>query len=153
MTRANIQNADRERTVHGKAAPKCTDEERGYVRDHYGRMSQAAMARELGRSPALISKLVKEMGLAGQKQPAHPEEPAVPETGDEGTLPRLKHLRRILWRNILDCDTRNLAQLSKEYRALTQEIDMIERADGGGGSSDANALDALVDAIGRKLSS
>lgn len=153
MTRANIQNADRERTVHGKAAPKRTDEEREYVREHYGKMSQAAMARELGRSTGLISKLVREMGLAEPKAPAAPEVPAAPEAGDEGTLPRLKHLRRILWRNILDCDSRNLAQLSKEYRALTQEIDAIERADGGGGGSDANALDALVDAIGRKLSS
>ena len=153
MTRANIPKADRERTVHGKTAPKCTDEEREFVREHYGKMSQAAMARELGRSTGLISKLVKEMGLAEQKEPDRPEEPAAPEPGDEETLPRLKHLRRILWRNILECDPRNIAQLSKEYRALTQEIDIIERADGGGGSSDANALDALVDAIGRKLSS
>lgn len=153
MSRADIQKASRERTVHGKAAPKCTDEEREYVREHYGKMSQAAMARELGRSVGLISKLVKEMGLAESKARAKPEGPAAVELADDDTLSRLKHLRRILWRNILDCEPRNLAQLSKEYRALSQEIDTIERANGGGGSSDANALDALVDAIGKKLSS
>ena len=153
MPRANIPNADRERTVHGRGAPKCTDEERAYIREHYGKMSQAAMARELGRSTGLVSKIVKELGLAEQREQPRRDEPADPEPEDEGTLARLKHLKRILWRSILECDSRNLAQLSKEYRALTQEIDAIERADGGEGNAETNALDALVDAIGRKLSS
>lgn len=153
MARANNPNAERERPVHRRAAPRCTDEEREYVREHYGRMSQAAMARELHRSTGLVSKLVKEMGLAEAPAPTRSGEPAAPEPVDGDALSRLRHLRRILWRNILDCDPRNLAQLSKEYRALTQDIADIERTDGGGENGEATALDALVGAIGRKLSS
>lgn len=139
----------------GKAAPRCTDDEREFVREHYGKMSQAAIARELGRSTGLVSKLVREMGLAEQSEHVCPDEQAASDDeGDgEGTLPKLRRLSRILWRNILGCDPRNLAQLSKEYRSVLRDIDDIERADGGGGKADADALDALVDAIGRKLSS
>ena len=153
MPRADIQNEKRGHPGLRRGGPKRTDAEVEYVREHYGKMSQNAMARELGRARSFVQRIVGELGLAESKVTVHPEEPEVPEPRDEDTLSRLKHLRRILWRNILECDTRSLAQLSKEYRAITQEIDTIERADGGGGNADANALDALVDAIGRKLSS
>lgn len=153
MPRADIQNEKRDHPGHNRRAPKRTDAEVEYVREHFGKMSQRDMARELGRSKTFVVKVIRDLGLTEPKAPACPEGPAVSESADEDTLSRLKHLRRILWRNILECDPRNLAQLSREYRALTQEIDIIERADGEGGNADANALDALVDAIGRKLSS
>lgn len=156
MARANNANAGRERPVHGRPAPRCTDEERDFVREHYGRMSQAAMARELHRSTGLVSKLVREMGLAeGARRQGGAARPvrAGPEPEGGTALTRLRKLRAIVWRNLLDCDPRQLAALSKEYRALDQDIADLERAEGGGDDGAGDALDAIVGAIGRKLSS
>ena len=70
------------------------------------------------------------------------------EGGRQDTLGRLRWVRDLLQRQLLEAEPTQAARLAKEYRDTVEAIERMEGAEGGGAD---DGLDALAGAIARKL--
>lgn len=136
-----------------------TEDERRFVRDAYPGLGPAAIARKLGRSRSGVCSLVAKMKESGEiSEPKSMQasmdgvgyglpDPAR-EEGGQDTLGRLRWVRDLLQRQLLDAEPTQAARLAKEYRDTVEAIERMEGAEGGGAD---DGLDALAGAIARKL--
>ncbi len=136
-----------------------TEAERRFVREAYPGLGPAAIARKLGRSRSGVCALVAKMKESGEI--AAPEsmrastegggyglpDPAC-EGGRQDTVGRLRWVRDLLQRQLLEAEPTQAARLAKEYRDTVEAIERMESAEGGGAD---DGLDALAGAIARKL--
>ena len=131
------------------------DDERAFIREHYGTMSVRQIARAMGRSKTTVANNIQKMGLTpADAKPVRQDPPAPPPPDVEGdvqdTRARLVELRGMLRRQLLEAEPHQFAALSREYRAVVADIAALERESGSG---EDDALGRIVDEIGRKLSS
>lgn len=107
-----------------------------YIRAHARDMSQTEIARECGLSKTTVCRYLKKLELAGEVVSQGAPEPAVRDAreGDSGDdhLDRLTELRDRLYAALADARTGDLPRLSAEYRSVLDQIERIQRAEGGG---------------------
>lgn len=118
-------------------ADKFTAMELDYISAVYPAIGPTEIARKLGRSKSAVKARIAQMGL--RDRPADDgEPPAAPET----TLDRLRETRTIVRQAMAQAPPAAIAGLSKEYRALCEDIDRLE-AEGAG---ETDAIDEIVSA-------
>ena len=109
-----------------------------YLLAHFGHDSQAKMAKHFGVSKSTINRHLKRLGLTGasgkkakdKKSKVHivafnpePEPSHVKPRMDEKTdIERLRDLREYLYAQIHECEPKDVARISKEYREVLAEI-------------------------------
>lgn len=107
-----------------------------YIRAHASDMSQTEIARECGISKTTVCRYMKKLELAGEVVSQSAPPPAVRDAreGDSGNehLDRLVELRDRIYAAMLDARTADLARLSAEYRSVLDQIERIEKSEGGG---------------------
>lgn len=122
-----------------------------YIRAHAADMSQAEIARECGISATTVSRYLKRVGLAGESVARGAPEPALRNgrEGDSGDdrLDRLTELRDRLYAAMEDARISDLPRLSAEYRNVLDQIERIQRAEGGGGDDAFDEIAAGFRAI------
>ena len=105
-------------------ADKMTQEELDYIRDVYPELGPSAIARNLGRSLSAVKVHIKKMGL---KSPASQISVVRIEPNKQiKDYDRLVELRDILHTRLTEATPSAIAAISKEYRAVLQDIEAIE---------------------------
>lgn len=126
-------------------------EERRLV-DLWREAGTKAAAEAFGVSKDTVRRTVKRLG-ATRDGPAAARETKAPDKATEGAAggpqdrpAKLRDLEGLLRAALRDCQPGALASLSREYRAV---LDEIERLEGGG---DDDPFELLADSIAAKLS-
>ena len=130
-----------------------TEDEVTFVRESFGQLSPTEMAQRLGRSKRGVNNLISRLGLRASRQAAVPVPTPPRQAPADSQLGALLELRDILRLALLDAGPQAIPKVAREYR---ETLDEIERLRDGGrpeGSHGEDAFDALLGAIGRKLSS
>lgn len=107
-------------------ADRMTAEELEYIRAVYPEIGPSAIARNLGRSLSAVKARIKEMGL--KKETRIVEFPKVEVTlhDPQNELDRLIETRELLRKSLVDAPPNCIASISKEYRAVLQDIEALE---------------------------
>lgn len=126
-----------------------TEAEREYIRSKFGTLTNAQIARNLGRSRSVVSRIVSEEGLRARDAGERPEGERPPGEEPADTLSRLKELRDQLRDALKVAQPRETAALAREYRATLETIDRME---GDPTDEAASALDAIAGSIARRMS-
>ena len=145
-------------------AKQYTQRELDYIRDSYGTMSPAEMARELGRSERGVYKKIRDMRL-GEAPSGAPSRPmqSGPKKGPPMQSKRgvtasaagvqecgqdfhLRRLRELLWQTLQEARPSDVARLSSEYRETLAAIAALEGREGAGDAG------AGADGVARILS-
>ena len=107
-----------------------------------------AMAGELGCSESTVRRAVARLGLRAMGAPPPPvgrEEAAPPPAAGEGRADKLRMLESVLRSRLDEAPPGAVASISREYRAVVDELDRME----GGDVDDPFAR--LADAVASKL--
>lgn len=107
-----------------------------------------AMAGELGCSESTVRRAVARLGLRAMGAPPPPvgrEEAAPPLAAGEGRADKLRMLESVLRARLDEAPPGAVASISREYRAVVDELDRME----GGDVDDPFAR--LADAVASKL--
>ena len=124
-----------------------------YINEVYPQVGVTKIANKLNRSRPCIYKALDKLGLRNGQQKNVSEVDAIPDLGlidlDE-SLVRLKELRDIQHKALINADPRNIPALSSEYRATLEEIRAIEDGDK---RNDENPLAKIVESINVNLRS
>lgn len=131
---------------------RVTEGEREYIRSKIGQLSVTKIAKNLGRSRSIVSKIVSDEGLRKKAVETASTEPApggAPPPGPADTLGRLKELRDMLRDALKVAQPRETAALAREYRATVEAIDRME---GDPDDPKAIAIDEIGASIARSLS-
>lgn len=132
---------------------RMTRGELDYIRSKYGVISVSQIARNLGRSRSIVSRIVSREGLSAKAKEAATKgeaAPAGPRDDPPDALGRLKELRDILRDSLRGATPKETAALAREYRAT---VEAIERMEGDPTDDAAIALDAVASSIARRMSS
>lgn len=129
-----------------------TARERDIIRDLYPQVGPSELARKLGRSRSAVTGWVRAMKDSGEIDPGAsikasiPAAPGCPpeEGGRQDRLSRLRALREVLHRQLLEAGPGQVARIASEYRAT---MDEIERAEGGADDGGDDILDRLASAL------
>lgn len=125
-----------------------------YIRSKYGVISVSQIARNLGRSRSIVSRIVNREGLAKKTDDgAGASCPRVSTNAGDAppdALGRLKELRDILRDSLRGATPKETAALAREYRAT---VEAIERMEGDPTDDAAIALDAVASSIARRMPS
>lgn len=106
------------------------------------------MAGELGCSESTVRRAVARLGLRAMGAPPPPvgrEEAAPPPAAGEGRADKLRMLESVLRARLDEAPPGAVASISREYRAVVDELDRME----GGDVDDPFAR--LADAVASKL--
>lgn len=108
-----------------------------------------AMAGELGCSESTVRRAVARLGLRAMGAPPHPvgrqESAPPPPAAGEGRADKLRMLESVLRARLDEAPPGAVASISREYRAVVDELDRME----GGDVDDPFAR--LADAVASKL--
>lgn len=121
---------------------RMTEEELDYIRSVYPELGPSAIARNLGRSLSAVKSRIKEMGL---KKPDN--QISVVRFEPKSTIKdydRLVELRDILHQRLTEASPSAIAAISKEYRAVLQDIESLESKNS---SDQDNPLEQLAKKI------
>lgn len=130
-----------------------TEDEITFVRESFGQLSPAEMAQRLGRSKRGVNNLISRLGLRASQKAEEPA-PAPPRQAASGSqLDALLELRDILRLALLDAGPQSIPKVAREYRETLDEIERLRDGGESGPGRGEDAFDALLGAIGRKLSS
>lgn len=124
-----------------------------YIRSKYGIISVSQIARNLGRSRSIVSRIVSREGLSAKAKEAATKGEAAPAGSRDAppdALGRLKELRDILRDSLQGATPKETAALAREYRAT---VEAIERMEGDPTDDAAIALDAVASSIARRMPS
>ena len=139
--------------------PIAVDEEQ-FIREACGQLSAVDMAARLGRSRSAIYATMKRLGLrpprARAEEDAHDVQELVNEprrAPADNQLDALLELRDILRLALLDAGPQSIPKVAREYRETLDEIERLRDGGDSGADRGEDAFDALLGAIGRKLSS
>lgn len=142
-----------------------TQKELDFIRDNWERMTVQEIADKLGRSKSGIYKKISDMRLRGDRpgkavppmdagpKKAPPMDKKVVRSGVESIgarktdLERMKDLRDLIWRNLLDAEPSEVSKLAPEFRKTIEKIESMEGGDGADASND-RADGGLADIIG-----
>lgn len=104
-------------------ADRMTEDELEYIRAVYPELGPSAIARNLGRSLSAVKARIKEMGLKkSDKQISIVKLDPNAAIKDHD---RLIELRDILRQRLIEASPREIASISKEYRAVLQDIEAL----------------------------
>lgn len=107
-----------------------------YIRSHASDMSQAEIAASCGISKTTVCRHLKRLELSGGAVAQAPAEPALrnARAGDTGNdhLDRLYELRDRLYAAMANARVGDMPRLSAEYRSVLDQIERMERTEGGG---------------------
>lgn len=123
---------------------RMTDEELEYIRAVYPDLGPSEIARRLGRSLSAVKARIKQMGLTKEEGHSFKVLRVDKSKEPQDTYDRLVELRGILRRQLVDAPPSCIAALSKEYRAVLQDIDSFEKGDS---QSQSNPLEQIAKAI------
>ncbi len=129
-------------------AKRLTDAERDYVVANYSQLGATEVARRVGCSRSTAQRVWSSRG--GPREVPHNSAPSAPaEAAGPSTLGRLVELRGMLRAAMNDAPAAAMAGLSREYRAVIEEIERME----GGDRDDptGKALDAIAERIAAKM--
>lgn len=133
---------------------RMTRGELDYIRSKYGIISVSQIARNLGRSRTIVSRIVNREGLRDKAKDAAggggKTAPNRPGDAPLDALGRLKELRDILRDSLRGATPKETAALAREYRAT---VEAIERMEGDPTDDAAIALDAVASSIARRMPS
>lgn len=131
-------------------AKRLTDAEREYVLANYPQLGATEIARRVGCSRSTAQRVwASREGQAEVPQNGGPSESA--RDGDQTPLERLVELRGMLRSAMGNAPPAAMAGLSREYRAVIEDIERM----GGGDRDDptGRALDAIAERIAAKMPS
>lgn len=132
------------------------DDRDAFIAEHIGRMTTREIAAALGINQSNVSRRAKKLGLSA-KAPARRKRAAKPppapthraelmDSPRDEHLARLREAREIVLAEMRRCEGSALAHLSKEYRALCDEVRREEEA--GNGDEGSGGLSSIVALFG-----
>lgn len=132
---------------------KITDAVDAFLVAHAADMSQRDLADACGISKTTVCRRLKALAAQGRAVPNGAPAPAdrtarEGDTGDEH-LDRLVELRDRLYASMEGARAGDMPRLSAEYRSVLDEIERMERREGGG--DDGDAFDRIGDAFREAL--
>lgn len=134
----------------GRGRPM-TVRERDLIKNLYPQVGPTDIARKLGRSRSAVTGWIRAMKASGEIDPEASIKTSIPAPRDglpadelrQDRLARLRALREVLHRQLLEAGPGQVARIAAEYRAT---MDEIERAEGAG-EPDDDILERLAGAL------
>lgn len=110
-----------------------SDSDREWIAAAWPELSASKIAARIGFSKTAVINYLKRAGLWQEREQGGNFEPATLAAEDDrqDTLGRMRELRDSLKVALVDCDSKELPALAREYRATLDEIRRLEAAERG----------------------